>query len=36
MKLDARRVEKEVGEDIVAGEDIRSNIRRGCKIWKLK
>ncbi len=36
MKPEPRREGKEMGEDIVAGEDIRSNIRRGCKIWKLK
>jgi hypothetical protein len=36
MKPEPRREGKEMGEDIVAGEDIKSDIRRGCKIWKLK
>ncbi len=36
MKPEPRREGKVMGEDIVAGEDIRSDIRRGCKIWKLK
>ena len=33
MKPEPRREGKEMGEDIV---DIKSDIRRGCKIWKLK
>jgi hypothetical protein len=35
MKPDPRGEEKEVGEDIVVGEDIKLDIRRKCKIWKL-